>query len=60
MGNIENEKMSYEDAKELYTKVLLDISRMILEEHSELKIKVSSNLSKNSVNELDLLKKDLK
>lgn len=34
-GNIENEKMSYEDAKELYTKVLPDISRMILEEHSD-------------------------
>ncbi|QSZ41090.1 hypothetical protein GJV85_02810 [Sulfurimonas aquatica] len=34
-GNIENQKMSYEDARELYTKVLPDISRMILEEHSD-------------------------
>jgi len=34
-GNIENKKMSYEDAKELYTKVLPDIARMVLEEHSD-------------------------
>ena len=34
-GNIENKKMSYEDAKELYTKVLPNISQMILEEHSD-------------------------
>ena len=33
-ANIENKKMSYEDARELYTKVLPDISRMVLEEHS--------------------------
>ena len=34
-GNIESKKMSYEDARELYTKVLPDISRMVLEEHSD-------------------------
>ena len=34
-GNIENKKMSYEDARELYTKVLPDIARMVLEEHSD-------------------------
>ena len=34
-ANIENKKMSYEDAQELYTKVLPDIARMILEEHSD-------------------------
>ena len=34
-GNIENEKLSYEDAKEIYIKVLPDIARMILEEHTE-------------------------
>ena len=34
-GNIENEKITYEDAKEIYIKVLPDIARMILEEHSE-------------------------
>ena len=34
-GNIENKKMTYEDAKELYTKVLPDIARMVLEEHSD-------------------------
>ena len=34
-GNIEDEKLSYEDAKEIYIKVLPDIARMILQEHSE-------------------------
>ena len=34
-GNIEEGKLTYEDAKEVYTKVLPDIARMILEEHSE-------------------------
>jgi len=34
-GNIENKKMSYEDAKEIYTKVLPDIAKMVLEEHSD-------------------------
>ena len=34
-GNIENEKLTYEDAKEIYIKVLPDIARMILEEHTE-------------------------
>jgi len=34
-GNIENEKISYEDAKEIYIKVLPDIARMILQEHTE-------------------------
>ena len=33
--NIENEKMSYEDAREIYTKVLPDIAKMVLEEHSD-------------------------
>ena len=34
-GNIEDEKLSYEDAKEIYIKVLPDIARMILQEHTE-------------------------
>ena len=34
-GNIEDEKMTYEDAREIYIKVLPDIARMILQEHSE-------------------------
>ncbi|MEA2072944.1 MAG: hypothetical protein U9O86_05105 [Campylobacterota bacterium] len=34
-ANIENDNMSYEDARELYTKVLPDIARMVLEEHSD-------------------------
>ena len=34
-GNIEDGKLSFEDAKEIYIKVLPDIARMILEEHSE-------------------------
>jgi len=34
-GNIEEGKLSFEDAKEIYIKVLPDIARMILEEHSE-------------------------
>lgn len=34
-GNIEDGKLSYEDAKEIYIKVLPDIARMILQEHSE-------------------------
>lgn len=34
-GNIENGKISFEDAKEIYIKVLPDIARMILEEHTE-------------------------
>jgi hypothetical protein len=34
-GNIENEKLTYEDAKEIYIKVLPDIARMILQEHTE-------------------------
>lgn len=34
-GNIENEKISYEDAKEIYIKVLPDIARMILQEHTD-------------------------
>lgn len=34
-GNIEEGKISYEDAKEVYLKVLPDIARMILEEHSD-------------------------
>ena len=33
--NIENKKMSYEDAREIYTKVLPDIAKMVLEEHSD-------------------------
>ena len=33
--NIENKNMSYEEAKELYTKVLPDIAKMVLEEHSD-------------------------
>ena len=31
-GNIEEGKISYEDAREIYIKVLPDIARMILEE----------------------------
>ncbi|MFC2073820.1 hypothetical protein ACFLR3_01070 [Campylobacterota bacterium] len=34
-GNIEEEKLSYEDAKEVYLKVLPEIARMILQEHSD-------------------------
>ncbi len=34
-GNIEDEKLSYEDAREIYIKVLPDIARMILQEHTE-------------------------
>ncbi len=34
-GNIEEGKLSYEDAREVYIKVLPDIARMILQEHSE-------------------------
>lgn len=34
-GNIEAGKLSYEDAKEVYLKVLPDIARMILEEHTD-------------------------
>lgn len=34
-GNIEEGKLKYEDAKEIYIKVLPDIARMILEEHTE-------------------------
>jgi hypothetical protein len=34
-GNIEEGELSFEDAKEIYIKVLPDIARMILEEHSE-------------------------
>lgn len=34
-GNIEEGKLSYEDAREIYVKVLPDIARMILEEHSD-------------------------
>lgn len=34
-GNIEEGKLSYEDAREVYIKVLPDIARMILEEHSD-------------------------
>ena len=34
-GNIDDGKLSYEDAKEIYIKVLPDIARMILQEHSE-------------------------
>ncbi|HIC45065.1 MAG TPA: hypothetical protein EYO73_12535 [Sulfurimonas sp.] len=34
-GNIEAGKLSYEDAKEVYVKVLPDIARMILEEHTD-------------------------
>lgn len=34
-GNIEEGKLSYEDAKEVYLKVLPDIARMILEEHTD-------------------------
>jgi len=34
-GNIEEEKLTYEDAKEVYLKVLPEIARMILQEHSD-------------------------
>lgn len=34
-GNIEEKKLSYEDAKEVYLKVLPEIARMILQEHSD-------------------------
>ncbi len=34
-GNIEEGKLTYEDAREIYIKVLPDIARMILEEHSD-------------------------
>lgn len=34
-GNIEEGKLSYEDAREIYIKVLPDIARMVLEEHSD-------------------------
>ena len=34
-GNIEEGKLSYEDAKEVYLKVLPEIARMILQEHSD-------------------------
>ncbi len=34
-GNIEDEKLTYEDAREIYIKVLPDIARMILQEHTE-------------------------
>ena len=34
-ANIENENMSYDDAKELYTKVLPSIAKMVLEEHTD-------------------------
>ena len=34
-GNIEEGQLSYEDAREVYTKVLPEIARMILEEHSD-------------------------
>ncbi len=34
-GNIEAEKLTYEDAKEVYLKVLPEIARMILQEHSD-------------------------
>jgi len=34
-GNIEEGKLSYEEAKEVYIKVLPEIARMILEEHSD-------------------------
>lgn len=34
-GNIEEGKITYEDAREVYTKVLPDIARMVLEEHSD-------------------------
>lgn len=34
-GNIEAGKLSYEDAKEVYLKVLPGIARMILEEHTD-------------------------
>ena len=33
--NIEDGKITYEDAKEVYIKVLPDIAKMILEEHSD-------------------------
>jgi hypothetical protein len=34
-GNIEEGKLTYEDAREIYIKVLPDIARMVLEEHSD-------------------------
>ncbi len=34
-GNIDEGKLSYEDAKEVYLKVLPEIARMILQEHSD-------------------------
>ena len=34
-GNIEEGKLSYEEAKEVYLKVLPEIARMILQEHSD-------------------------
>ncbi len=34
-GNIQEGKLSYEDAKEVYLKVLPEIARMILQEHSD-------------------------
>ncbi len=34
-GNIEEGKLSYDDAKEVYLKVLPEIARMILQEHSD-------------------------
>jgi len=34
-GNIDDGKLTFEDTKEIYLKVLPDIARMILQEHTE-------------------------
>jgi len=34
-GNIEAGKLSYDDAKEVYLKVLPEVARMVLQEHSD-------------------------
>ena len=51
-SNIEEGNLSYEDAKEVYIKVLPEIARMVLEEHSDEEMTAAAKKMGGLLNEI--------